>query len=229
MYLSRIPINPFKAKTQQAFSNLNIFHGAIEKAVNQTEARKLWRLDFLDNNWYLLLVTDTKPDLKHLQGEFGFTDQPGSSKKYDSYLESIQKGRKYYFRVVLNPTVTQSPAEEFNSKGKLKKGKVTAVTDENQLINWFIEKGKRFGFAVSQYSSFHDEKIPTFQIEETKHVRIEKGKQKKTFSFFSADISGILIVEDEEKFKECLKTGIGREKAYGQGLLTTIPVAPSTC
>jgi CRISPR system Cascade subunit CasE len=36
---------------------------------------------------------------------------------------------------------------------------------------------------------------------------------------------GTLVVSDLVRFKETLATGIGREKAFGMGLLTVIPEA----
>lgn len=35
---------------------------------------------------------------------------------------------------------------------------------------------------------------------------------------------GIIRITDINKFKHCLIHGIGREKAYGMGLLTVIPI-----
>jgi CRISPR system Cascade subunit CasE len=39
----------------------------------------------------------------------------------------------------------------------------------------------------------------------------------------SVTFEGTLTVTDAEKFVEALKSGIGREKAYGHGMMTIMP------
>ena len=42
---------------------------------------------------------------------------------------------------------------------------------------------------------------------------------------FAVTYEGILKVNDVEKFKEILTEGLGREKAYGMGLMTIMRVS----
>ena len=49
--------------------------------------------------------------------------------------------------------------------------------------------------------------------------------QGKPVRLSRVSFEGTLVVSDLVRFKETLATGIGREKAFGMGLLTVIPEA----
>ena len=50
----------------------------------------------------------------------------------------------------------------------------------------------------------------------------KSGSGSCRIRMMSVTFEGVLKVTDAEKFKETLCCGIGREKAYGQGLITVV-------
>ncbi|MCI5760847.1 MAG: type I-E CRISPR-associated protein Cas6/Cse3/CasE, partial [Ligilactobacillus agilis] len=48
-------------------------------------------------------------------------------------------------------------------------------------------------------------------------------KNNRRVNLSKATFEGVLTVTDLEAFKKTLTRGIGREKAYGMGMLTVIP------
>ena len=47
-----------------------------------------------------------------------------------------------------------------------------------------------------------------------------KGKERHRVTLLSAAYEGILAVDDADIFREMLRTGLGRGKAYGMGMMT---------
>ena len=56
MYLSRIRLNESQRETIRAFSSPHILHGAIEQAFSGERQRNLWRIDYLNGDYYLLIL-----------------------------------------------------------------------------------------------------------------------------------------------------------------------------
>ena len=82
----------------------------------------------------------------------------------------------------------------------------TAILDQEKQIEWIKKQGENNGFSVKELAIGPYEK-----------KMIKKGS--KAFPVFSVPFSGILRVEDSVKFKNAVENGIGREKAYGMGML----------
>lgn len=79
--------------------------------------------------------------------------------------------------------------------------------------------GKLHGFAVSEDS---------FEIRESKWYHFNKASGKNQVSMLSVTYEGILKIVDEEKVRKMLIDGIGREKAYGVGLMTLVHMEKGT-
>ena len=73
MYLTRIQLDLTKTKTMQALVAPKLFHGAIECAEPEERTRKLWRLDTLNGNQYLLILTESPLDFSEVVRQFGQT------------------------------------------------------------------------------------------------------------------------------------------------------------
>lgn len=61
-----------------------------------------------------------------------------------------------------------------------------------------------------------------FDVVERGYPILYKGNRRVRLSRVTYE--GILEIIDLEKFRKALSQGIGREKAYGMGLLTVIPL-----
>ena len=205
MYLSRIPLNIMR--TEYGENLHKAIHGTLESSqyyeddgkmesyAEGERKRKLWRLDRIGGKDYILLVSKEKPDLRKLSLVFSKDENAGETKDYDRFLSSIKKDQKYAFRLTANPVVHKTTPR--------------AITDAAGQKKWLIDRDYDHGF-----------KIIDLRIEDSKMLYFTK--KKDTVTILSVTYEGTLIVKDVEKVKEALVSGIGRGKAYGNGLLTLI-------
>lgn len=203
MYLSRIELNMSNRKTQIALVSPNKFHGAVESSFNKKQYRNLWRIDTLYNKTYLLLLSLEKPDLTKISEQFGYPNDVGEIKDYEKLLNRIKKDSVWRFRLVANPT--------HSIKSKEGRGKVVAHTSEKYQMKWLAEQSKKKGFSILSDSL-------TVSASNWKIFKKQNDKQK--VHILEVAFEGKLRVDDVELFKNTLINGIGREKAYGMGLLT---------
>ena len=80
---------------------------------------------------------------------------------------------------------------------------------------WLSSRAKRLGFSVDENE---------FQTVQSKWYDFRKKNGTGSFRIrlLSVTFEGILTITDAKQFRETLCNGIGREKAYGQGLLTVV-------
>ncbi|MDO5028607.1 MAG: type I-E CRISPR-associated protein Cas6/Cse3/CasE [Bacillota bacterium] len=211
MYLSRVEINYENRQTAKELNHLGAFHNWVEQSFPQefqekTRTRKLWRIDDLDNKKYLLIVSQEKPDLIALEkyGKKG----TGQTKKYDPFLESLQEGKRYRFRVCLN--TCKSVYDDSNNK----RGRVFPITDELGQLNFLIERSEKNGFKLEENG---------FYLVNSEFEKLKKSDEK-TLNLVKAVFQGELEITDKEKFLQVLTNGMGKKKAYGFGMMTVIPV-----
>ena len=103
MYLSRIKLNAARTQTMRALAAPNVFHGAVESC-DESGGRKLWRIDTLGGEQYLIVLSEEQVDLTNAAEQFGY-DSTYDSKSYDGLLERITSGSRWQFRLIANPTV----------------------------------------------------------------------------------------------------------------------------
>lgn len=203
MYLSRVPLDLSKRKTQKALASPNLFHGAVEEAFSEKQKRNLWRIDTVQGKTYLLILSNEKPNLAYIVAQFGNVESLGETKEYDRLLARIEEGSVWRFRLVANPVRSVSQGAG--------RGKVTAHTTEKFQLEWLNRKAEKGGFHI----------VPdSVCITECGWKIFYKQKEKKRVRLLSVTFEGKLRVENVELFKNTLFQGIGREKAYGMGLLT---------
>lgn len=203
MYLSRVPLDLSKRKTQIALASPNKFHGAVEGAFSDHRERKLWRIDTLRKKTYLLILSVSKPDLSGIIEQFGFYDVCGESKEYDSLLERIEEESVWHFRLVANPVHSISMENG--------RGKVVAHVSEKYQLEWLDSQAEKKGFYL----------VPdTVSIRESNWKIFNKRSSDQKVRILSVAFEGILQVKNADVFRNTLMNGIGRGKAYGMGLLT---------
>lgn len=202
MYLSRITLNIALRETMKALVSPSIFHGAVERSFDGARARRLWRIDDLNGKKYILILSEVEPDLKNFARQFGY-DGEYEIKDYAPLLNRILNGEKWRFRLTANPVVSKSH------------GKIMAhITPEFQK-KWLRSRAEKLGFSLNEAE---------FQTVQSKWYDFRKkgGEGNYRIRLLSVTFEGILTVTDAEQFKATLCNGIGREKAYGQGLLTVM-------
>jgi len=206
--LSRIKLDPRKYHTRRAISSPQILHASIEGCypVKADKDRKLWRLDNLQNNLFLLLLSPERPDFTELAQQFCSEGAQGETKDYTPLLASIRAGARYRFRLRANPTHSV-PMQ----KGE--RGKVFSHVTVEQKRDWLMQKAQASGFLL-------DESL--FDVVETDYLRFSRSRNDNPVEIGVAVFEGVLEVSDQEMFVRSLTQGIGRAKAYGCGMLTII-------
>ena len=208
MYLSRIELDMNRRNTMIALASPQKFHGAVESAFPGERRRRLWRLDTLNGKLYLLLLSEDKPDLTGLCAQFGTGAAP-ETRDYEPLLERVTLGSRWRFRLTANPTRSQKNPANPLARGALKPCYLEAEQEE-----WLLEQAKKHGFAIPDGA---------FQITQKQTYHFTK-EGRRPVTLLAVTYEGILQVTAPEAFREMLGQGIGRDKAYGLGLMTILHV-----
>lgn len=217
MYLSRVKIDAYNRLKLRDLTHLGAYHAWVEdsfpderKDIKENRSRKLWRVDQVNGESYLLVLSKNKPDLEKLE-KYGVKSS-AETKSYDKLLSSIEVGMRARFKVILNTVKSICDDEKHMKRGRL----VPVRLDE--LHKFFLERTEKNGFSVKD-----DEFDITSRGEKLFQKQAADDGKNIKINLVSATYEGILTVTDVEKFKSSLVNGIGRKKAYGFGLLTIIP------
>lgn len=214
MYLSRIMLDTTKRKTMRGLAFPPVFHGAVESSFTGERKRRLWRLDNLNGKQYILIVSEDKPDFTRFAEQFGYEGEYGT-KDYSPFLDSITEGSKWQFRLTANPSVNR---RKENSTIRREREVLSHITIEHQS-EWLIKRAEKNGFSLDEFLVTHSRHYRFSKSNED----TEANKHRKNFVYFQGvTYEGTLTVTEVGKFKELLCKGIGREKAYGMGLMTII-------
>lgn len=217
MYLSRVKIDAYNRRNLRDLTHLGAYHAWVEDSfpderedIKDNRTRKLWRVDQINGESYLLVLSKTKPDLDRLE-KYG-VESSAETKSYDKLLDSIEVGMKARFKVNLN--TVKSICDD---KKHIKRGRLVPVRLD-ELYKFFLDRTEKNGFSVKEGEFDITSKGEKLFIKKDAN----EGKNTRV-NLVSATYEGILTVTDVDKFKEALVNGIGRKKAYGFGLLTIIP------
>lgn len=207
MFLSRMKLDTANRQTMRALAMPNLFHGAVETAFPGERKRRLWRIDNLHGNLYLLLLSEEKPDLAGVVSQFGFPDdvQGWESRSYSPLLQRITEGSRWQFRLTANPTVSKSRGSS------VARGTVYAHETAAHQMQWLAERAEKHGF-------YPDAVVVTG----SRWYRFSKGGSRRPVTLLSVTYDGVLTVTNAEQFRQVLVNGLGRGKAYGMGLLTVM-------
>ena len=217
MYLSRVKVDANNRRKLKELNHLGAYHAWVEDSFPEERekpknerTRKLWRVDELRGEYYLIVLSENKPDFEKLE-KYGVKNT-AESKSYDRLLDSIKSGMRARFKIELNTVYSTTKNVE---KGK--RGRVVPVPHE-KLGEFFFDRTEKNGFSVNK------NELAFTNIGKKLFRRKKEGGEKETrVNLVSATFEGILTVTDEKRFRETLVMGIGRKKAYGFGLLTIIP------
>lgn len=215
MYLSRVEIDINNRRKMKDLTHLGCYHAWVEDSFpnsssNENRPRKLWRIDNIYDKYYLLVLSENKPDIEKIE-KYGL-ESSAEIKTYDGFLDSLEEGMRAKFKIKLN-TVRAYKDE----KNPTKRGRIMPVPSD-KLNEFLIDKATRNGFEVKPGDFFIS------NIDKEYFMHTDKGETKKSRKdIVSATYEGILTITDLEKFKASLINGIGKKKAYGCGFLTIIP------
>ena len=210
MYLSRIELDVKRQNTMRALVSPSRFHGAIEKASTDERNRKLWRIDSLGGRCYLMILSEKEENWKPVADQYGAEGAQVESRNYNTLLNRIQQNSEWHFLLRANPTIAKK------EKGNIKsRGKVLACFSNELQKKWLLERAEKNGFSLNEED---------FLVTEKKWYSFYKGNEKKNHHvrMLAITYEGILTVTDVSLFRNALTKGIGREKAYGMGMLTIV-------
>lgn len=211
MILTRIELDPLNRQTMRAMVNPNLIHGAITSCLPQKTDRVLWRIDQIGGKDFLLILSQNNLDFSSVQKQFGYEECPIQSVDYNILLNKITAGSKWQFKLAVNPVRNLKPKNDEVSK----RWKVAAQIGVKNQKKWLIGQGDKNGFILEP---------DHFDIKEERWISFVKHQGSRQVTFLKVVFEGQLTVTDPEEFKKMLIQGIGREKAYGLGMLTIIPV-----
>ncbi|ETA73742.1 type I-E CRISPR-associated protein Cas6/Cse3/CasE [Ligilactobacillus equi] len=202
-YLSRVEINNKNAKEIKELNHLGTYHNWVEQMFpenieNGVRPRHLWRIDILNGVKYLLVLSEEKPDLDILESH-GIKGT-GIIKEYDKLLDTIKPDSVLKFRLTANPV------RQFN-------GKAYPHVTVKQQRKWLLDRAEANGFTLDDNY---------FTIVSRDYVPL-KRKNSRGCNLSRVSFEGILKVTDVDSFKDILVNGLGREKAFGMGLMTVVP------
>ena len=211
MYISQVEIDLKNRRKIRDLTHLGAYHNWVEMSfpeeINKKErSRKLWRIDRIGDRTFLLIVSEVKPDLKVLE-KYG-VDNTARTKDYEKFLEKLKEGQTLRFRVALNPVISKM---DENTRGR---GKIYPCYNIEDQRKFFLDRSLKNGFELEDED---------FQIVERAHPLLKK-KGMRNVKLNKVVYEGKLKIKDRERFIKTLKEGMGREKAYGFGMMTLIPV-----
>ncbi len=164
----------------------------------------------VETDGYIIASSTVKPDWSFLGPGF----MVESTNVLD--LSTTQfAGADFAFRLVANPTYKKSgsknvvPLREYYTQNFLDKYKM--AKNPPTVFEWMERKANNSGFQIRQLSAVGLNYRPD-------------GSSRRSINFKMYLFEGQLRVVDVPLFARTLKTGIGREKAFGCGLLSIAPV-----
>ena len=203
LYLSEINIDFSKTQRFVLFDSYK-WHKFIWKFFSNKESRNfLFRVDNTNVGCRIYIISHSEPN-------------PQSGENYVSIRtkeipESFLERKRYFFKIRLNPVRTHVVRDP-NTNERIKGGARLTVSPADLPV-WINEKFLKSGMRI-----LHSPELG-LECEISPITKIYFKKNNNRAFHSSVDVSGILEVEDQEKFKLAFSNGIGHAKAFGFGLL----------
>jgi len=145
----------------------------------------------------VLVQSGTQPDINRLPD--GYTSRVPRTKSIDSFLESLADGELLRYRVAINPAVL------IRAQGNNRLKVIPAA----ERADWWQRR-------CSSSLGIQNVDIPAVVGERPRDIRRNGG----TFKLIVARIDGFALVSDAHRLRSAIRSGTGRAKAWGCGLLT---------
>lgn len=200
----------------KVLSSPQMMHAVVMTSFNSFEGespgRVLWRIDCIGSATYLLIQSQSKPDVSHIIDQYGRPDagQKGEILDYGPFLSRIENGKQYRFRLVANPVHSVTTAGR-------KRGKVTAHVTVEQQLSWLVDRSEINGFILKS-----DDGNVTADVMSREVMKFRREGKMITLS--CATFEGVMTVSNANSLRTMMINGIGRAKSYGCGLFTIIPL-----
>ncbi len=218
--LSRLLLNPLSREVRRDMASVVDLHRTVMKAFPEAdqEPRRahgvLYRLDVDERKGLVVLLVQshTPPDWTHLPPRYLVeTGEMNPAVKAVDVSSALVPERELSFRLRANPT------KRVTIDGKSQR---VELRGDSARLAWLRRKGIEAGFALC----CDDDGSGLVITEESKnHGYRPQGTDKARITLQPVLFQGRLRITDAERFKRCLRDGIGPAKAYGFGLLSIAP------
>ena len=224
MFLSRIHLDLLCKDARRDLANPYQLHSSLCRAFSPPdtkcpEGEFLWRLEpEADSvgNPRILVQSKKLPDWTGITVKNWLVDADKViDLKEKLKLDSLKSGQRFRFRLRANPCVSR-------------KGKRLGLLNSEEQERWLERKGVQHGFSLPQLISFGfseeaEERIDVRISQE--HMLRDKQHSDNAICIFSVLFDGALTVDEPDKFRIALQSGIGHGKVMGLGLLSVVPMA----
>ncbi len=163
----------------------------------------------------ILLQAQAQPQFQYLPA--GYLAGSPQSKPLDHIDRLLSPGRKLRFRLRANPTRAIDTTSHLDGSGN--HGKRVELRGEEACVDWLGRKAEQHGFRVLACRIDAGARDPR-----NVSGKIQGRKAGATITVASTLFDGILEVTDSALSRGAVRTGIGRAKSYGQGLLSVAPM-----
>lgn len=219
MFLTHMPLNPRRRSTRDLIASPQRLHAAVLSAFPpgaSERGRILWRLDQPERHRLdLYVVSLTAPSLEAMADEAGWPTAPEwRTADYRRFLDGLETGQRWVFRLRANPIRNERPPE--GGRGK----RVPILRVEGQ-IGWLNSRAEGLGFTLAA-----GEHGPNVRVLERDMAGFDRGRggSRARVTLSMAAYEGVLEVQDPGRLRATLVDGIGSAKGYGCGLMTLAPV-----
>lgn len=181
---------------------------ATSVAEPHEDTRLLWRVDEIDHQAILYILSPHEPDCTHLVEQAGWPSLPHwDTRSYTPLLDRLTSGQLWAFRLTANPTKSTRIGDKTRSQ---RVGHVTAT----QQRDWFLKRAPGWGFHVPPTANGD----PAVLVSGRRVRTFWRGNTRAEIT--TAVFDGRLVVDDPQTFRRALVRGLGPAKGYGCGLLT---------
>lgn len=231
MYLTRFRINTARRGARKLLGSPQAMHAAVMASFARPEdhtrdgARTLWRLDRApddhtpDRQVLLYIASPGRPDLTHLVEQAGWPtlDEGWTTRAYDAFLDSLDKGQQWAFRLTANPARDGRRGDA--SPDTQRFGAVTVAYQKE----WLTERAERNGFTICR----QDDGELNLVVHQRRTLTFTRNRGERKVTLVTATYDGVLRIDDPHSFRRMLINGIGHARAYGCGLPTLAPANPT--
>ncbi|WP_366181317.1 type I-E CRISPR-associated protein Cas6/Cse3/CasE [Actinomyces timonensis] len=219
MFLTKIELDPGRRLARKYLGSPQVMHAVVLKATGGDDredgGRVLWRVDRTTTT-SLYLLSHSEPDCRTLVDEAGVAGTVARTLDYSPFLQRIEEGQTWGFRLAANPSraLPQGPGV----RGK-RAGHVTVA----QQRQWLLDRAARFGFSLVPVSQDRDDDASLVVVHRERPVFGRQNPDSGTRDRVTINrtvFEGVLRVTDPDALRHSLTSGIGRSKAYGCGLMT---------
>jgi len=205
VYLSQLLLDRRNPSVIQSLRNCHDMHRTIMKAFPEhgtDQARKefgvLYRVLFQNTSIWLYVLSEQKPDWPRIF-QNGYIAK--GCKDISGVKNAFREGRSFLFDILLQPSKKLSRPDG-NSR------RVT-IGEPEEREQWLQRKARESGFRLEWYREEGKRKISGY------HSTDRGGP----LHLDAIRYRGVLTIEDDEKFINAYRSGIGPGKAYGLGML----------